>query len=172
MILFCICELLIFLFMNQNSLIKYMGIVLCFLFCLYKQYFDFIFVIILFADYLLLFTDLYEIGIFLFICVQCLYHHILSHDYRFYFVLLLCIIPTIYSLSLCYAILSLMNIIQAYKQRHWLLITLLLLALCDLLIALQYLMHMNIPFIWYCYLPSQVYYVKMVLSHKIKPLNR
>lgn len=80
--------------------------------------------------------------------------------------------PSLYSLSICYALLSFFNIINAYRRKHWLFITLILLAICDIGIVIQFLFKMNISFIWWFYLPSQVYYTKMVSSNEDKTIVR
>ena len=96
--------------------------------------------------------------------VQCLYHRQLANDYLFYLGLLSFLYPNIYLLAFVYALMSLVNIITAIKKHHFLRVTLILLALCDICVALQFILQINIPLIWLFYLPSQVYYAKMVPS--------
>ncbi|MCI9093742.1 MAG: hypothetical protein HFF36_08230 [Coprobacillus sp.] len=165
MIYFCI---VIF----DSSWIKYLGVIICFFYTFYMQKGYFVLFIIIIADYFLLFTDLYSIGILLFIIVQCMYHRMIDHNIFFYLPLCLMLFPSLYSLSICYALLSFFNIINAYRRKHWLFITLILLAICDIGIVIQFLFKMNISFIWWFYLPSQVYYTKIVSSNEDETIVR
>ena len=109
---------------------------------------------------------MYEIGIYLFMVVQCFYHMKLNGSSYFYLFMFAIVYPHLYFLGIVYAVMTLWNIILAFSKQHWLLITLVLLAMCDLCIVIQFLIQMNIPYIWWFYLPSQVWYTKMVLSNK------
>ena len=149
---------------SQLSWIKYFSIVVGFFDCLYKQRGYHMFFLILLADYILLWGDYYKLGIALFMLVQCLYHRQLANDYLFYLGLLSFLYPNIYLLAFVYALMSLVNIITAIKNHHFLRVTLILLALCDICVGLQFILQINIPLIWLFYLPSQVYYAKMVPS--------
>lgn len=167
-LLFLISELIIYILiiLSQNSVLKYFGIMICFLYTLYTKKGIGVLLVIVIADYFLLFDNHVLIGMILFIGVQCIYHHVLNNDDLFYLPLCLLICPTICTVGVCYAILSLHNMINAFFMKHWLFLTLFLLAICDIGIVLQFIFHENIDFIWMAYLPSQVYYVKMVSSNK------
>ena len=164
------CILFLFIIFTESSLLKYLSICLCFGYLLYHHILDKKLLIILIADILLLFTHYEALGIFLFMSVQVLYHYEMrQHDY-FYCFMLGGLFFQIYILSFLYAFMSIINMITAYKQKHWLFNTLILLFMCDVCVGLQYMLHSSIPLIWIFYLPSQVYYTKKVLSMKIKPL--
>lgn len=163
---FFLCELVIYIciIIFDYLWVKYLGIIVCFLYALYIRKGYFILLIIVVADYFLLFTHLYVIGIVFFIIVQCLYHRMLSKSLFFYLPLILSFDLSIYSVGLCYALLSVFNIIDAICKKHWLTITLVLLAICDIGVLIQFLYKTNIYFIWVFYLPSQIYYIKMISS--------
>lgn len=166
--LFLIIECIIYylLFIIHNDLIKYLGIIICFLYAIYLKKGYFVLCVILIADYFLLFTDMYIIGLLLFMIVQCIYHSYMKGIDGFYGLLCLLIYPSFLFICVCYAMMSICNIVIAIKEKHWLLIVLILLGLCDLCVAIQYVMHLHIPFIWYFYLPSQVYFIIKISSIK------
>lgn len=160
------CLLYGFIIVYDLSWIKYLSIIVCFFRLIYEKRGYGVFCIILVADYFLLWSDKYEIGIYLFMIVQCIYHMRLNGNHYFYLILLVIVYPQLYVLGFVYALMTLWNIVLAFYRRHWLFVTLILLALCDLCIVTQFLTQMNIPYIWWFYLPSQVWYTKMVLSSK------
>lgn len=164
--LFLFSELIIYILIIlwHHSMIKYLGILLCFLYTLYTRKGIVVLLMIIIADYFLLFDAHYIIGMILFIGVQCFYHHMLNGCDLFYLPLCLLIVPSIYTIGICYALLSIYNIINAFLMKHWLFLTLLLLAICDIGVVLQFFISKNIDWIWMSYLPSQVYYVIMVSS--------
>ena len=160
--LFLFCEMLLYVsfFFADFISLKYLSIVLCFFYTLNQGRERLILAIILMADYCLLLQTYYHMGVFLFIVVQYFYHYFYFHKNLWYLVLISLIgYHQLVFLSFIYLFFSLINIITAYKQHHWLIITLLLLALCDINVALQYIMKIKKPMIWIFYLPSQVYFV-------------
>lgn len=165
---FYLSELIVYIFIIifQHSIIKYLGIILCFLYTLSTKKGYSVFILIVIADYFLLFDEHYIIGMLLFIGVHCFYHHMMSQNHSFYLFLCLLIYPSIYTIGICYAFLTLYNITNAFLLKHWLLITLILLAACDICVLLQYIFNTNIDLIWIFYLPSQVYFSKMVSSNE------
>lgn len=160
------CILYGFIMIFDLSWIKYLSIIVCFGWLVSKRKEYGIFCFILVADYLLLWSEMYEIGIYLFMVVQCFYHMKLNGSSYFYLFMFAIVYPHLYFLGIVYAVMTLWNIILAFSKQHWLLITLVLLAMCDLCIVIQFLIQMNIPYIWWFYLPSQVWYTKMILSNK------
>ena len=159
------------MFLFPYDVIKYVSILLIFLYSLFIKKGRINMLCIMIADTFLLFTDQYLIGITFFILVQCLYHYQLSDDHYFYGLLGLCFIVDITSYALCYAVMSFTNIIMAIKKKHWLLLTLILLALCDLGVAIQFVTGINQPYIWLFYLPSQLFFIKNVSSKQMKQLK-
>jgi len=146
----------------DSSYLKYLSIMICFIYCLKKGYGYGAFMIVLIADYFLLWTYDYALGVLIFICLQCYYHLLFSQSFSFYIVLILIVFPYLWTLALCYAILSLFNLYECYQQKHWLFWTILLLGLCDICVALQYMTHISIRLIWLFYLPSQVYFAYQI----------
>lgn len=150
----------------DSSLLKYIVIVLCCLYMLYQRKGYAVLIVIVLADYFLLWTDEYMIGVALFMIVQCFYHNMLKGHSLFYIFFITLISGNMYVIGLGYALMSLWNLIISYQQRHWLFVTIVLLALCDLCVMLQFLLNINIPMIWWFYLPSQLWYIKKVLSNE------
>lgn len=168
-IIFLLCQITIyvsFLFIDSN-IIKYISIIFCVIYAYYFKKGRVVVSLLLLADYCLLIQDYYKIGVLLFILVQLCYQIVYFHQFRWYLLILsLLCFNSLYLLSFLYAICSLMNIITAMKYRHWLLITLILLACCDINVMLQYLTNTKKPLIWFFYLPSQVYFVMMAKQNK------
>ena len=154
------CILFIFIMFCDSVWLKYLSIFLCFLYTLYRKEGIVVLWVVLLADYCLLINDYYEMGIFLFIVVQCLYHEILGSHYKFYIFLFLLLYPQMPMLVLCYILMSFTNLIVAYQKKHSLFITIVLLGLCDICVAIQYIFSIHVPLIWLFYLPSQVEFVK------------
>lgn len=157
------CILFIFIVLFDNQYLKYFSIMLCFFYSLYKKSGYGVMVVVLIADYCLLLRNYYCIGVFLFIIIQCMYSYILTRQVNI-LLLLVGLFPCLEIIGFCYAIMSACNIFIAYRKHHWLFITLITLAICDILVCVQYIYHMYIPILWLPYLFSQVYYVKMVSS--------
>lgn len=115
------------------------------------------------ADYFLLFTDHYLIGICFFIMVQLAYMYILKY-YNYIPFIFLCFIfinPLII-LALIYLCFSLLNLYHSFKTYKSLFIAILLLLCCDVTIALIYLKLVVPTFtimIWIFYLPSQLFFI-------------
>lgn len=164
MLLEGILYILIILF--DSSLVKFIAIIFCLLYTLYHQKGYAVLIVIVLADYFLLWSDQYIFGIGLFMTVQCFYHHMLKGHQLFYLLLITLLSGNLYGVAIGYALMSLWNLMIAYQQRHWLFVTIVLLALCDLCVMLQFVLNINIPMIWWFYLPSQLWYVKMVLSNE------
>lgn len=164
----CILFILILLF--DLNWLKYLSIILCFVYSLYQKRGYEVLLIIVFADYLLLWTENYLLGILLFVIVQCFYHWYMSSNIYFYGLLVLLIYPSLITFAICYAIMSLINLINAIKTKHWLLYPILCLGLCDICVVIQFYTHINMALLWCFYLPSQVIYTKKVSSIKMKPL--
>lgn len=162
----------ILILLYQSSWIKYLGVLICFVHALFHRKGYHVLGFVLIADYFLLWSKQWMIGIVLFIFIQCLYRQYLSRNVLFYIPLILLCYPHLYTIVLCYACLSLLNIKDAIIQKHWIMWTCLLLALCDFFIFIQYITHQDNPLIWLFYLPSQIYYTKMVSSKEMKPLHR
>lgn len=112
------------------------------------------------ADYFLLFTDHYLIGITLFILVQLMYMKILDyHNYLPCFLFVFLIINPLITLALIYLCYSLLNLIHSYKVSRSFFIAILLLLCCDITIGLVFLELVDPIFnlaIWSFYLPSQL----------------
>lgn len=170
--MFMLSECILFLLMIVFPIdfFKWLSILLCFLYALKMKEGYCEMGIIVIADGLLLSDYCIEMGMMLFMIVQCLYHHRMREDFFFYVLLLSFLYPHIFVLGISYAFMSLMNLIFAYQQKHWLFVTIFLLALCDLCVAIQYLFLINLPILWWFYLPSQIYFIKKVSSMKMKPL--
>ena len=164
--------LYVLIIIYQFNILKYMSIFFCFLYTIFKKKGYEVLCCVFIADYFLLWTQHWLIGIAFFIIVQCYYHHHLSCPIIYYFPLIFCLYPSVYSFAFCYALLSMIHIIVALYKKDWLVVTLVLLSFCDLCIVFQYLFHTCGEWIWIFYLPSQVYYVKMVSLHQMKPLKR
>lgn len=165
------CILFLCIIIYDYAFIKYISIVLCLLYSLYYRKEYRIYFIILIADYILLWGNDYYLGIVFFMFVQCFYHYIIHGHSIFYLFMLTSFFPSYYILGFFYMIMTLINLIIAYQNKHWLFITLVLLASCDLCVAIQYILSLSVPFIWILYLPSQVYYTLKAPSIKIEPLQ-
>lgn len=155
-----------FLIVFDWSWIKYLSIFICFCYLMNKGKGYKVFVVILVADVLLLWSEAYEIGIYCFMIVQCFYHSLLKGKKSFNWLLITIFYPHIVVLSIVYALMSIWNLILAIYRRHWLAVTIGLLALCDMCVVIQFLTHINIRAIWWFYLPSQVWYTKKILSNE------
>lgn len=166
------CILFILIIIYDSSFLKYLSIGLCLLYSIYRKRGYLIMLIIMIADYCLLLNSYYILGIMLFMIVQMYYHYEICGTYTYFYCLLLFLCPSLYFLATCYAIMSVGNIYFSLMKKHWLRATVILLALCDLCIMIQYLTHYDMPIMWLFYLPSQVLYVKKVSVHKLKPLKR
>jgi len=118
--------------------------------------------LIVLADYCLVMRENYFIGVALFMNVQALYYYQMTKNFHLFYALFFCLGYSLYLLGIVYAVMSLVNIYVAYRTRHWLLITLLLLGACDICVMIQYLWFYSLPILWFFYLFSQVYYLKMV----------
>lgn len=154
------CILFLLIVLLDWNILKWLSIFVCFLYAVYQQEGYLETGLIVMADGLLLNYIYIEVGIMIFMIVQCLYHQRMSHDLFFYVLLLVFLCPNLYVLGMVYALMSFINLELAFQTRHWLLITILLLALCDLCVAVQYLFLIDLSMIWWFYLPSQIYFVK------------
>lgn len=117
----------------------------------------------LIADYFLLFTDHYIIGIYLFIMIQLAYMCILKYyNYTPFVFLGFIFIDPLIILALIYLCFSLLNLYHSFKTSKSLFIAILLLLCCDTTIALIYLKLIDPIFaimIWIFYLPSQLFFI-------------
>lgn len=119
----------------------------------------------LIADYLLLFTDYYILGIILFILVQIQYMKLLSYQsYLSWLFLIIIFIDPLISLALVYLFFSLTNLIYCLKSKNTnMLMVITLLLCCDIIIALTYLKILPsslCKFSWLFYFPSQYLLIK------------
>lgn len=178
-----LCSIVV-LDINSNDLslyIKYSSILLCLVqaVSIYnKKKFSFYYIlpllIISIADYFLLFSNYYIVGVSLFYLVQNFYYYFLTtrvyygNTFIIFIVLLSLALPIdlLILLTCTYALLSLYNLYLSYQEyptnQYFLFIIGLLLG-CDFFVAMQYL-GILIPYssilIWILYLPSQLYYLK------------
>lgn len=161
--MFMLCECILFILIvlyNSNSF-KYLGIVFCLVYGLYyRKKESWVIILVLIADYCLLLKTYYRLGLLVFILVQCCYHNMLKGKRWFYIGLLGVFLWSIESLAMIYAIMSFLNIKSAFCQKHWLFNCLLLLGICDIGVALQFVLSVDIPWIWWFYLPSQVFFIR------------
>ncbi len=119
----------------------------------------------LIADYLLLFTDYYILGIIFFILVQIQYMKLLSYQsYLPWLFLIIIFIDPLISLALVYLFFSLTNLIYCIKSKNTnMLMVITLLLCCDIIIALTYLKILPpslCKFSWLFYFPSQYLLIK------------
>ena len=155
----------------DSSLLKWLCIFNNFFYSLIKSYSPHLQLALLFtvtADYFLIFTNHQIIGVICFLCVQYNYMHLLNYYTRnFLFPLLLLPINPLISISLAYIWLSLGNLCHSFLQRlddkhqHFFFLAILLLAICDLLVALTFQNILSEPIfksmIWIFYVPSQLF---------------
>lgn len=164
------CILFILFLFCDFIFLKYLSIIVCFFYAIYQRKEYCLFFVILVADYILLWSQYYFWGIFLFMIVQCVYHYMMNGSRVFYMFLFMFFSFSYIVLAMTYMIMTILNMIIAIQKKHWLLVTIILLACCDVCVVLQYVLSKNIPLIWMFYLPSQVYYVKKAPSIKMEPL--
>lgn len=120
------------------------------------------------ADYLLLFTNYYIVGIFVFCIIQSGYMYVITKSNNvWYYALVYFIImtfvplPILYRISFIYASFSLYNLCYTlYQKEYNLTLTILLLAICDIFVALSYFIDGLSIYIWVFYLPSQWFFIK------------
>ncbi len=120
---------------------------------------------IVIADFFLLFTTNYDLGVFFFVLVQSKYMHLLSYQTKIPWLFSLGIFyDLLISLALIYASFSLFNLFYSLKFKQIkLFLTLLLLLCCDIIIALSFLTIINPSFLkisWLFYFPSQLIFIK------------
>lgn len=119
----------------------------------------------LIADYLLLFTNYYSLGIIFFILVQIQYMKLLSYQsYLPWLFFIIIFINPLVSWSLVYLFYSLNNLIYCIKNNNInMLLVIILLLCCDIIIALTFLKILS-PFLckysWLFYFPSQYLLIK------------
>ena len=115
------------------------------------------------ADYFLLFSDLYILGIILFILVQITYMHLLNyHNYLPLCLLIFIFVDPLITLVLIYLCFSLLNLYHSYPISKSFFTSILLLLLCDITIGLVFLEIVDprcFIFIWIFYLPSQLFFI-------------
>ena len=115
------------------------------------------------ADYFLLFSDLYILGIILFILVQITYMHLLNyHNFLPLCLLIFIFIDPLITLALIYLCFSLLNLYHSYPISKSFFTSILLLLLCDITIGLVFLEIVDpscFIFIWIFYLPSQLFFI-------------
>lgn len=164
--------------------IKYFSIISCVSMGIYRcyRYSKWVYmlplVMLCLADYYLLFTTDYSIGVMFFLIVQNSYYYLLKQRIWFHSIYIMFILSFI-QLSILdivvfvYATLSLINLYISYHhykntknvKYHYLFYTIGLLALCDICVALQYL-GLVVPYssicIWIFYLPSQLFFIKSI----------
>lgn len=174
-----ICFLLCDLLLINSTYIKYLGVLLCFVFAIYNKdkYKSISLLFTLFADYFLLVLDNhYEIGVLSFILVQLVYAFLISssNDQRinsiyirigviviglfllWYFdnYTILNVLTIIYFSNL------LVNTILSYRCNNVLLsVGLSLFLCCDICVGMHNILQTNTFFsflMWFFYLPSQV----------------
>ncbi len=154
--------LLILLYFFDTIFLRYLTIILCFLYSCFQKKGTFALLMVIFSDYCLLMRTYYCLGIFLFTCVQCYYNYMLEGKIQYFVLLFSVFFPSIFLRAFLYLGISVWNIYKAYQYQHWLFVTLVLLAICDILVAFQYLSHISIFILWYFYLASQIYFVKRI----------
>lgn len=170
----------------NTSYFKYLSILLCtyYVFTITKHnVFRYCMLCLCLADYILLFTDYYSIGIIIFCMIQCTYMYILEHNHNiFYYALIYAIIifilsfqsfPMLYIVSFIYASFSFYNISYAlYIKEYSLVMTIILLAICDIFVALSYYFNTLSMYIWIFYLPSQLFFIQYCKRQEHKMKNR
>lgn len=122
------------------------------------------------ADYFLLFTSHYLIGISIFIIVQLIYMHLLKyHTYFPLFFLIFIFVDPLIALAFIYLCFSLLNLFYSFKISKSFFFAIFLLLCCDITIALTYLQLIDSIYnlaIWLFYIPSQLCFIH---SQKILP---
>ena len=115
------------------------------------------------ADYFLLFTNHYLIGIIFFILVQLTYMHLLNyHNYLPLIFTSLFIFNPLIIAAFIYLCFSIFNLVFSFKVSKSFFSAILLLLCCDITIALIYLNVISECFsiiIWLFYLPSQLCFI-------------
>ncbi len=167
--MFIFIEMILYglILITGNDLLKYLGIFICFLYGLYThKRVTWVLVLVLIADYCLLLNDYYMLGLFIFIVIQCCYHMILKGSLWFYIWFIFLVGGCLEAFALCYMMMSIQNIITAYRKQHWLFLTCVLLGMCDIGVMLQFVLKVNIPWIWWFYLPSQILFIKKAPSNE------
>lgn len=153
---------------NISAFIKYFTIILIFLFSLYSKIkiFKITLFLTLICDYLLLFTNYYFAGVFLFSIVQIIYlYYQFEIKKRQKYILSILPLPLL-SIGLFYAILIATNLILSvinYRKNNctknvFFLLGIILFALCDISTALFNLFEILFlsQIIWIFYIPSQL----------------
>lgn len=168
------------LFKADSTYIKYMGIILCFVYALLnnKKFRIVSFIFTLIADYfLLVILDHYEIGVSSFIVVQMVYLYFLGNNKKAYFNMFLLIrgfviicgtllllifnnMSLLNELVIIYFSSLVLNAIQAYVQGDkFMALGLILFVCCDICVGLFNINsanHIALFLSWVFYLPSQV----------------
>lgn len=182
--IFLIIEIMNF---NINtSFLKYFSIILCLLYVInqylknklnYLYVLSFLFIIV--ADYFLLFTNNYFIGVIFFCLVQGCYYKITKGNISIKIFLILSLLgllisgDSLISVGILYAICSINNLYLSYlsyknnyyKKDLYMFLGILLLLLCDINLALSYLTNLNTQIlVWAFYLPSQLIIITSGLS--------
>lgn len=115
------------------------------------------------ADYFLLFTNHYLIGICLFIIVQLMYMYLLKyHTYFPFFFLIFIFIDSLITLAFIYLCFSLLNLLHSFKISKSFFSAIILLLCCDVTIALTHLQLIDSIYtlaIWLFYVPSQLCFI-------------
>lgn len=169
-----------------SNVIKYLNIISCMsmgaYYCYRYSKWKYILPLLLicFADYYLLFTTYYGIGVLFFFLIQNCYYYFLKQKIWFYSIYIVAILylmrlHILDIVVIVYAMISVCNLYSSYKlykgtrnsTYQYLFYTIGLLALCDLCVALQY-FGLVIPYssmcIWIFYLPSQLYFIKSIAN--------
>ncbi len=162
--MFILFEIIIYIiiFFSNIDFFRWLSILLCFLYAFMNKRGYIVLGVVLLADIFMLFHINDTIGILLFLIVQCCYHYIITKRNLFYIFIIFLFSFHIYFIAIIYALVSFINLIISYHRKHWLFYTILLLGLCDICVAYQYLSHQSNLYIWLFYLPSQVYFVEKI----------
>lgn len=115
------------------------------------------------ADYFLLFTTHYLIGISIFIIVQLMYMRLLKYNtyFPFFFLIFIFIDPLI-SLAFIYLCFSILNLFHSFKINKSFFSAIILLLCCDITIASIHLQLIDSIYnlaIWLFYIPSQLCFI-------------
>ena len=159
-----------------SSLLKYLAVILCA--CIYlpkkDQTLRIAQLLVLVSDFILLFTNYFNIGVFVFILIQVCYRYYLQPNKIFVGVsitialLLLIFYPN--GLFFLYGFLSGYNLITAIHQnKRTMAFGVGLLLLCDINIVLRsfsVMLPYTVWMIWFFYLPSQIFITHEALRPK------
>lgn len=194
-IIFMLIDVGVLMTKIPSAYFKYASIVLCGIYAMYvyrqkdrlSSAIMLAIFLVLISDYLLLFTTYYVLGIAIFCIVQGCYLYLLQQSHKevqeyFLFVIIgaslaiilhIPIFMIVTGVYICITIYNVYGSIRLFsfchqKEKRYICATILLLCICDIFVALQYLQIYAGTYIWLFYLPSQLCLVRylQVLQNK------